>query len=64
MGPLELTRCLIKADEPCDLTDKCNIMSPVNYLNKRLREFYLSFSLLEIIEGRPIQNEKKTMMTV
>ena len=54
IGPHALTKCL-HHDEGCGLKAKCNILSPVAILNRRLTEFYQSLSVGELLRVR--QNE-------
>ena len=55
-GPTKIARCLQKA-EGCDIQDSCNIMTPMNQLNKKLNHFYQSISLKELLEtGRKSMN--------
>jgi Rrf2 family protein len=56
LGPMGMVRCLHKPLGRCDLTDKCNIVSPVSYLNSRLMEFYKGLTVKEIIRGNEQQN--------
>lgn len=52
MGPLGVARCLHEADEgACELRQTCNIVSPIQNLNRRMSDFYRSLSIAEIIEG-------------
>lgn len=54
LGPVSLAKCL--HDEPnqppCEIRGRCNIVSPLLTLNRRLVEFYRSLSLVEILEPR------------
>lgn len=56
LGPIEVARCLHESEstaEPsCDLRSTCNIVSPIQTLNRRLTEFYRSLSVAELIDGQ------------
>ena len=51
LGPQALTKCL-NHDDGCGLKAKCNILSPVAILNRRLTEFYQSLSVGELLRVR------------
>lgn len=53
MGPLALAKCLHGA-ENCEIRDTCNIVSPVQVLNRRLVEFYRSQSVLDLLEPQKV----------
>ncbi len=47
-GHLALTKCLGN-DDPCEISETCNITSPISNLNKKVQEFYRSVSLSEVL---------------
>ena len=47
-GNLALTKCL-RNEEPCEISETCNIASPINQLNKKIEHFYRSMSLHEVL---------------
>lgn len=47
-GHTALTKCL-GTDEPCGISETCNIVSPIFALNKKVKEFYKSVSLQEVL---------------
>lgn len=47
-GHLALTKCL-RNEEPCEISETCNIASPINQLNKKVEQFYRSVSLHEVL---------------
>ena len=47
-GHLALTKCLGNED-PCEISETCNITSPISNLNKKVQEFYRSVSLSEVL---------------
>jgi Rrf2 family transcriptional regulator, nitric oxide-sensitive transcriptional repressor len=56
LGPVMVARCLHDddGDEPaCEMRETCNIVSPVQTLNRRLVEFYRGLSVAELLETRP-----------
>jgi Rrf2 family transcriptional regulator, nitric oxide-sensitive transcriptional repressor len=56
LGPVVVARCLHdeSGESPCEIRETCNIVSPVNALNRKLVEFYKSLSLSELLEPRQI----------
>lgn len=50
LGPLTVARCLHGQNE-CELAGNCNIMSPVQLLNRRLADFYRGISVAELLRG-------------
>lgn len=57
LGPLEVARCLHEGkstgvDEgACEMRGSCNIVSPIQLLNRKMTEFYRSLTVLELIEA-------------
>lgn len=52
LGPLGVARCLHEAEEgACDLRNTCNIVSPIQLLNRKMSEFYRNLSVAELIEA-------------
>lgn len=48
IGKVQLTRCL--HDDPhCDLLSTCNIVTPIVKLNDRLKEFYETISIHDLL---------------
>lgn len=47
-GPTRIAKCL-GPDDACDIRGKCNIQSPIQNLNLRLKDFYQSVSLRELL---------------
>jgi Rrf2 family transcriptional regulator, nitric oxide-sensitive transcriptional repressor len=54
LGRVAVTRCLDdeKKDSPCEMRGTCNIISPVNTLNRRLLDFYKGLSIAELLEPK------------
>jgi Rrf2 family protein len=50
-GPMEIVRCLQDDPNPCEMASTCNVQSPLQELNRRIKEFYQSMSLKELLEG-------------
>ena len=48
LGPVAVARCM-NEESGCDLQKSCNIVSPVNILNKKVVEFYQGLSLAELL---------------
>ena len=47
-GHTILTKCLGN-EEPCEISPTCNIVSPINHLNRKVQDFYKSLSLDEVL---------------
>lgn len=53
IGPTHLVKCLHEEDEgSCELVDKCNMQSPLTELNRKIKEFYRSVSLKDVLRVR------------
>lgn len=54
MGPVAVAKCMQSDDshDSCEIRATCNIVSPVQTLNRRLIEFYKSLSLSELLDPR------------
>ena len=51
LGKVNMAKCLYDDDGMnCELTETCNIVSPITRLNKKIRLFYESLSVRELIE--------------
>jgi Rrf2 family protein len=48
LGPMGVAKCL-QADHACDLHERCNIVSPIGVLNRKLAEFYQNLSVGELL---------------
>lgn len=49
LGPLEVAKCL-HSDSDCTLRGRCNIVSPVQTLNRRMTEFFQNLSVGELLK--------------
>ncbi len=75
LGPMEVARCLqeptASADSDpkapfandeaavCELRETCNIVSPIQLLNRKMSEFYRNLSVAELIEaGRSLKSRE------
>lgn len=47
-GPMAIVRCLHK-ENPCEIIDSCNIVSPLATLNSKLNEFYQGLNLKDLL---------------
>ena len=55
LGPVAVAKCMhgkSDADSSCEIREKCNIVSPVQSLNRKLIDFYRGLSLAELLETR------------
>ena len=51
LGPIAVAKCLHSASD-CELIGSCNIVTPVTNLNRKLADFYQSFSVGELLRMR------------
>lgn len=51
LGPMGVAKCL-HGNELCEIRDTCNIISPVQTLNRRLTDFYKNLSVNDLFELR------------
>lgn len=58
LGKLALARCLEEDKGGCDLKDRCNIISPVSVLNRKMIEFYQDLSVGDLLRVRERQEER------
>lgn len=50
LGPVKLVECLHdENNESCDLIHTCNIVSPIVHLNDRLKEFYGTIAVRDLV---------------
>ena len=49
LGPVEIAKCL---QDSCELREACNIVSPIQILNRRLIEFYQGITVASLVEPR------------
>jgi Rrf2 family nitric oxide-sensitive transcriptional repressor len=53
LGPIAVAKCMQSDDDAgCEIRSKCNIISPVQTLNRKLVEFYRGLSVAELLEPR------------
>lgn len=59
LGPVGIAKCLHSEDENhCEIRKQCNIVSPMQILNRKLMEFYKNLSVAEILDppkSSPVQ---------
>ncbi len=56
LGPIAVARCLhepvgTETEEPCGMRGTCNIVSPIQLLNRKLNEFYRGLTVGELIDA-------------
>lgn len=59
-GPQALVKCLHKED-PCEISDRCNIASPLSELNNRLNVFYQNVSLKDLLLDKRLKNPEASL---
>jgi Rrf2 family nitric oxide-sensitive transcriptional repressor len=52
MGPVGIAKCMHEAEAAtCEMHSACNIVSPIQNLNRRLIEFYRGLSVSEVLQA-------------
>lgn len=54
LGPIQLVDCLTDEDGNCDMTSTCNIISPINRLNDKIKSFYQSVAVRDLVETQSL----------
>lgn len=62
LGPVGIAKCLHSPAETCELRETCNILSPMNILNKKLIEFYQGVSVADLITGKASQRPSNSII--
>lgn len=57
LGPMTVAKCL---SSDCDVRPTCNIVSPMQTLNRKLSEFYQNLSVAELVEARSTSRSQKS----
>lgn len=53
MGPVAVVKCILgESESACEIRQTCNIVSPVQTLNRKIADFYKSLSVAELLEPR------------
>lgn len=52
LGPIQLVDCLTDEDGNCDMVDTCNIISPINRLSGKIKSFYQSLAVRDLVESQ------------
>jgi len=58
LGPVGVVNCLHENSNGCDLLSTCNIMTPIVNLNDRLKDFYDTISVKELILSESKKRER------
>lgn len=57
LGPLSIVKCLSESDpSECHLKNKCNIISPIKSLNKKMLNLFSSVPVASLLEGKAYKN--------
>lgn len=59
VGPVEIAKCLHTDERACELRDSCNVVSPIQALNRKLIEFYRGLTVGELLDGRSFARERQ-----
>lgn len=52
VGRVEIAKCMHQAEGGCDLRGSCNVVSPIENLNRKLIEFYRGLMVGDLLDGR------------
>ena len=62
LGKIAIARCLSDSSDVgehgCEMRGSCNIVTPVQMLNRKLNEFYSRLSVAELLETRAMKASK------
>jgi Rrf2 family protein len=67
LGPVAVARCLHETVESsCDMRSTCNIITPVQTLNRKINEFYKALTVAELLDGgrRAVSQESQAAKEV
>lgn len=51
-GSVTMANCLHEDGDKCQMLERCNIVSPISWLNTKLKEFYAGLSIKELIDTK------------
>lgn len=57
LGPIAVAKCL-QGEMTCDLKSRCNIISPVTVLNRKLTDFYQNLTISELLRLKDRAEER------
>jgi Rrf2 family nitric oxide-sensitive transcriptional repressor len=64
LGKVAIARCLTEASDEsghaCEMRGSCNIVTPVQVLNRKLNDFYRSLSVADLLETRSSKAKTKS----
>lgn len=49
VGPVHVVNCTLEEDSDCALTDSCNVVEPLKKLNNRLKDFYQTIMVADLV---------------
>lgn len=63
MGPVAVAKCLREdGNSVCEIRETCNIVSPMQNLNRKLSELYRGLTVAELLENRALQTPAAAMI--
>ena len=54
LGPMGIVKCLHGSTD-CDYIHQCNVQTPLNILNQKLKDFYQNVTLNELLQTRDVR---------
>lgn len=62
-GKTGITRCADNLDDGCKIRPTCNIVGPLQYLNRRFKELFEDISIKEILKQQNLSKNVKNFVT-
>ncbi len=50
VGPVHVVNCMLDEESDCALTDSCNVVEPLKKLNTRLKDFYQTITVADLVQ--------------
>lgn len=61
LGPSAVARCLEGDHKSCELTQTCNVITPMSVLNRKLVDFYKGIRVSELLRVRDVESNLETV---
>ena len=58
-GPIRVSKCLHE-DDPCEIRDSCNIVTPIQNFNDQLTDFFKSISVKDLLFQKANGDDQRT----
>lgn len=64
VGPVHVVNCMLDEDSDCSLTDSCNVIEPLKKLNTRLKDFYQTITVADLVQEVSFEKTHNTQTFV